>query len=615
MYCVLANDISISGIVTDQSNNPISSAIVRIQNLSLLDTTNENGVYLISKSITNISSTSKTKEYALPYITENNLNFVTINPGAYAMIVVYNCFGKQVSFLNHSVSRPGSHAVSLFNSIVPAQGVYLVKMVIEGKTYIQKVFLSGKTRVCQSQTISKMTPIFSTTRIFSAVDTIIVTATGYITKKTPLESYILNSVHITLDPIVNDTTPPIITILGANPLNIILGNAYVEHGAVALDNMDGDLSSEILINDNINISVLGTYATMYIVHDVAGNIAKAHRVVNVIQANLDTVPPVITLLGNNPMTLITGVTYVEPGAMATDNKDGNLSSSIIISGTVNSSVLDTYAIVYVVSDSSSNSDTATRYVYVIPPKDTVPPAITLNGSDTVSLTVGDVYNEEGATAFDNVDGNISSAIVIDSSTLNTDVAGMYSVLYTVSDQAGNQTQIVRIVVVVKIDDQPPILTLTGGNPVYFDKNDTYIEYGATAFDSVDGDLTPRIDTNISNIDMAEWGLYEAVYSVSDAKGNSATQKRKVRVDGIKTLLNTDNNNTKYQFYSHFVFKLPITSDCDLKIHVISGSGSYSVFEGPENSIVSGAEIPVSPDMGCVYIRITTDNGIRLRLQW
>ena len=68
--------------------------------------------------------------------------------------------------------------------------------------------------------------------------------------------------------------------------------------------------------------------------------------------------------------------------------------------------------------------------------DSVLPVITLNGSATISLTVGATYTELGAKASDDVDGDISAKIIT-TGTVNTAVAGTYTITYTVSDTAGN----------------------------------------------------------------------------------------------------------------------------------------------------------------------------------
>ena len=70
------------------------------------------------------------------------------------------------------------------------------------------------------------------------------------------------------------------------------------------------------------------------------------------------------------------------------------------------------------------------------PTDTTAPVITLVGNATINLNVGDTYNEQGATATDNVDGNLTSSIVV-SGSVNTATAGTYYKYYNVSDAAGN----------------------------------------------------------------------------------------------------------------------------------------------------------------------------------
>ena len=81
--------------------------------------------------------------------------------------------------------------------------------------------------------------------------------------------------------------------------------------------------------------------------------------------------------------------------------------------------------------------------------DSAAPVITLNGMNPISLEAGGVYTEPGASANDEVDGDISDQIVIDSSQLDTTTVGDYSVTYNVSDAAGNAaTEVTRTVSVV-----------------------------------------------------------------------------------------------------------------------------------------------------------------------
>jgi CSLREA domain-containing protein len=134
-----------------------------------------------------------------------------------------------------------------------------------------------------------------------------------------------------------DNTPPVITLVGANPQTIEVGSPYVELGATALDDVDGDVTGDIVIDATaVNTAVLGSYSVTYDVSDAAGNAATTvTRTVDVV----DTTVPVITLVGADPQTIEVGSPYVELGATATDNYDGDLTGSIIIDATaVNTAV-------------------------------------------------------------------------------------------------------------------------------------------------------------------------------------------------------------------------------------------------------------------------------------
>ncbi len=78
---------------------------------------------------------------------------------------------------------------------------------------------------------------------------------------------------------------------------------------------------------------------------------------------LDLVPPVITLLGDNPMELTVGDPYEEPGASVSDNSDETINA--VITGTVDTNAIGTYTMTYTATDSSGNNATITRTINVI----------------------------------------------------------------------------------------------------------------------------------------------------------------------------------------------------------------------------------------------------------
>jgi chitodextrinase len=242
-----------------------------------------------------------------------------------------------------------------------------------------------------------------------------------------VEDYTINIANA-----VADTTAPVITLNGSSTINLNVGDTYNELGATATDNTDGNLTSSIVTSGNVNTSNVGSYIVNYNVSDAAGNAAtQISRTVNV----SDGTAPVITLNGATTINLNVGDFYNELGATASDNVDGDLTSSISTTGNVNTNTAGNYIVNYNVSDAAGNAATqVSRTVNVF--ADTTAPVITLNGATTIDLNIGDAYNELGATAIDNIDGNLTSSIVI-SGNVNTNVVGNYIVNYNVSDTAGN----------------------------------------------------------------------------------------------------------------------------------------------------------------------------------
>ncbi|NTW32447.1 MAG: DUF5011 domain-containing protein [Bacteroidetes bacterium] len=80
-----------------------------------------------------------------------------------------------------------------------------------------------------------------------------------------------------------DSTPPVIKIKGENPYLAGKGTVYVDPGASALDETDGDISSKIIVTNNVNTADTGFYYVKYNVSDIAGNAAvEVQRTVKVI---------------------------------------------------------------------------------------------------------------------------------------------------------------------------------------------------------------------------------------------------------------------------------------------------------------------------------------------
>ena len=82
------------------------------------------------------------------------------------------------------------------------------------------------------------------------------------------------------------------------------------------------------------------------------------------------------------------------------------------------------------------------------------PTITLNGDANISLTVGDTYIEQGATAKDDNDGDITSKIK-PSGTVSTTKAGKYTITYSVTNSKGKTATVKRTITVKAKEEQKP----------------------------------------------------------------------------------------------------------------------------------------------------------------
>lgn len=152
---------------------------------------------------------------------------------------------------------------------------------------------------------------------------------------------------------VVDTVEPRIWLAEKKGNYVIPGAQYQEEGFMARDNYDGDLTDRVqktVLKDRI----------LYQVQDSSGNRATAVRRI----VYFDPVPPDILLEGDSAVTIQQGKPFVEPGYVATDNCDGDITDRVQISGTVDTGKPGTYQLHYRVSDSYGNTDTEVRTVVV-----------------------------------------------------------------------------------------------------------------------------------------------------------------------------------------------------------------------------------------------------------
>ena len=198
-------------------------------------------------------------------------------------------------------------------------------------------------------------------------------------------------------------------------------------------NIISDLSKSVKTTDNVDTTKLGKY-DVNVKFKYLFITFKKRYVVEVV----DREKPVISLVGSEIGIACPGKEYTDEGATASDNYDGDITDKIKIE-------LGDNKLIYSVSDSSGNTNKAER---IIEYKDVESPIIELKGNSTMYLYVGNSYNEEGYTANDNCDGDITDKVEV-SNGVNTSSTGTYKITYSVTDSNGNTTSVERTIIVRK----------------------------------------------------------------------------------------------------------------------------------------------------------------------
>ncbi len=268
------------------------------------------------------------------------------------------------------------------------------------------------------------------------------------------------------------------------------------------------LTNVHLPNHTVTLAVTNLYGTL-----TANALLSVH----------DTLPPVITLLGANPMFVELGAAFADPGATAYDTCAGVV--PVAAGGAVNTSVVGTNLVVYTAGDGNGNTNGATRVVIV---RDTTPPTITWSFTN-LALAAGtncgapmpDVTGTNFIRATD-----LSGAPTITQSPTNqaTLQLGTNVVVLTVKDASGNAAYSTNAVVV--LDETPPVVTLNGANPLFVAFGGTFVDPGATADDACAG-VVPVAAAGTVNTTVAGTNL--VVYTADDGHGNTNTATRAVIV--------------------------------------------------------------------------------------
>jgi hypothetical protein len=336
--------------------------------------------------------------------------------------------------------------------------------------------------------------------------------------------------------LANDKKAPVITLLGSSVVRVEKNSnatacwsesAYSTY--TAKDPTEGDLTNKVVITTDLDCTTPGTYFMNFNVLDAAGN-AAATVTRNVIVV-LDKTPPVLTLFGGASVNVEQCEVYNELGAVASDLTDGNLTSSIKISGSLNTSVVGKYTLTYDVADAQGNASSVTRVINVV---DTKKPGIFSYGKrivdqEVVNIQIGSLF-VDAVTGFDTCNGSIAvNKVPGFNGMVNTLVRATYPILYFAKDPHGNTAVEEGFVVNYRVDDYiAPEIALNTPDTVFHDVNSPYSSQPVSVYDNYYTSNKLSVEKK-GKVNPFTLGLYTETFTATDESGNTAVRNRYVKV--------------------------------------------------------------------------------------
>jgi hypothetical protein len=303
---------------------------------------------------------------------------------------------------------------------------------------------------------------------------------------------------------VDDTIPPVITIAGDNPYTLERFDVYTDPGAAV------DLGSELTNTDlsNVQNTAIDSFDVVYTAYD-GNTTVTATRTVNVV----DTVPPVITILGDNPYTLERFDVYTDQGATVDTGSILTTDISAVNNALTHGS---SFVVTYTATDGNTAHDvTQTRTVNIV---DTKPPVITLLGDV-------DPYQIEPSISFQDVDPgfevDLGTSVSVDYSNVVTTDNSNFDVVYRASDGVNPDAVVIRRVAVA--DTLSPVVILNGPSVVTLERYAEYVEQSVTL------DPGSSLVSTITDLDNTTVGSYTVTYLATDNINPDTTNVRIINV--------------------------------------------------------------------------------------
>lgn len=248
--------------------------------------------------------------------------------------------------------------------------------------------------------------------------------------------------------------------------------------------------------------------------------AAAYGYMKISEKLADDTPPVITADSDTvEISVNDGEDKLLSGIRATDRQDGDLTSSVMVSGISKLISDNTAKVSYIVFDSDRRIGTYTRYVkytdYHRPTFELKSP-LSFSKSDDITLS-GRLF------AYDVIDGDISSSVKVSARDLTVSENGVYSITVQVTNSLGDTSSVRLPITISAASSADPVIELTSyltfiGKGDAFDPM-SYLQ-SVTEANGTSGDKSKVTCTGSVDTDTA--GAYNVTYHYTDPSGRTGS---------------------------------------------------------------------------------------------
>ena len=289
---------------------------------------------------------------------------------------------------------------------------------------------------------------------------------------------------------------------GKEKIEVEYGSTYKDEGVIAKYN-GSDYSETVTTKGKVDTKKAGEYKLTYTfkTQDFVGSLT---RIVIVKDKPIEPVEQIdFKLKGNEQVEIYQGEFFDDPGVIAVNDKNEDLSNSVKTESNLNISTPGTYKIKY--SLKISNYEKTIERTITVLKKVNI--TFKLVGNNPITIEEGTLFLDPGYSAIGDDGVNYNKDVKV-TSNVNANAVGTYTIKYTI-DVKGNNTTYTRTVVVTK---RKPVagFRLLGSQYMTIDQDSKFTDPGYMA-DDTDGNDLRKYVTVSGKVDTSKPGTYVITY--------------------------------------------------------------------------------------------------------